>query len=247
METSGPNTDHYAFSSSSSSAGGVNTTNSDSSASTVTWYGMRLPSVSPFRYPLSFLLDYSGILRSSSLTHDSEAVIANNEVTASELRPHLQIPSLDPTAATACSGSRSSSTGEVAIRIIGAGEQDHNGGLGSVSSPPQNQLGDDELMGNRSGMAALDDDAEGSRGIRVGERVPLVSSSSSLASSGQVDVDAGNGLESNTRDSSSHQRYDIQQVAKWIEQILPFSLLLLVVFIRQHLQGDISSSSFIFL
>ncbi|XP_065027810.1 uncharacterized protein LOC135651562 isoform X2 [Musa acuminata AAA Group] len=40
----------------------------------------------------------------------------------------------------------------------------------------------------------------------------------------------------NNRDSS-YQRYDIQRIAKWIEQILPFSLLLLVVFIRQHLQG----------
>lgn len=37
--------------------------------------------------------------------------------------------------------------------------------------------------------------------------------------------------------SSSYQRYDVQQVARWVEQILPFSLLLLVVFIRQHLQG----------
>ncbi|XBI62338.1 hypothetical protein VPH35_042978 [Triticum aestivum] len=37
--------------------------------------------------------------------------------------------------------------------------------------------------------------------------------------------------------SSSYQRYDIQQVARWVEQILPFTLLLLVVFIRQHLQG----------
>lgn len=39
------------------------------------------------------------------------------------------------------------------------------------------------------------------------------------------------------RDSSSYQRYDIQQAARWIEQLLPFSLLLLLVFIRQHLQG----------
>ncbi|KAK4363533.1 hypothetical protein RND71_018774 [Anisodus tanguticus] len=46
-----------------------------------------------------------------------------------------------------------------------------------------------------------------------------------------ADEDAGN-----NRDSS-YQRFDIQQVARWIEQILPFSLLLLFVFIRQHLQG----------
>ncbi|KAM3375972.1 E3 ubiquitin-protein ligase RNFT1 isoform X2 [Capsicum galapagoense] len=47
--------------------------------------------------------------------------------------------------------------------------------------------------------------------------------------------DSGNG-NSNSRDSS-YQRYDIQQAARWLEQFLPFTLLLLVVFIRQHLQG----------
>ncbi|GJV83924.1 RING finger and transmembrane domain-containing protein 2 [Tanacetum coccineum] len=36
---------------------------------------------------------------------------------------------------------------------------------------------------------------------------------------------------------SPYQRYDIQQAARWAEQILPFSMLLFVVFIRQHLQG----------
>lgn len=235
METPGTNTDQYATSSSSSSA----------SASIETWYGMRLPSVSPFRSPLSFLLDYTGILRSNSSVHDSEALISDDEVAASEFRPHLQTRSLDPAAGTACSSSINSSTGEVAIHIIGAGEQDRNVGLGSVSLPSQNQIDDDDLMRNRGGGPALvEDDEEGSSGIRVSERVPLVSSSSPLAGSGQVDEDAGgNGLESNTRDSSSYQRYDIQQVAKWIEQILPFSLLLLVVFIRQHLQGNIYSSS----
>ncbi|KAK1388419.1 RING finger and transmembrane domain-containing protein 2 [Heracleum sosnowskyi] len=35
----------------------------------------------------------------------------------------------------------------------------------------------------------------------------------------------------------NQQRYDLQQAAKLIEQIIPFSLLLLLVFIRQHLQG----------
>ncbi|KAD6796483.1 hypothetical protein E3N88_07379 [Mikania micrantha] len=45
-----------------------------------------------------------------------------------------------------------------------------------------------------------------------------------------------NGIHSNS-DSSNQRRYDLQQVSRWIEQILPFSLLLIVVFIRQHLQG----------
>ncbi|KAF7816580.1 E3 ubiquitin-protein ligase RNFT1-like [Senna tora] len=226
METSAANSEQYAISSSSSSSstGAVNNSNSDSIARTETWYGMRLPPISPFRSPISFLLNYAGILRSTSSTHDSEALALDDGVSTSELRSQLS------DSGAACSGS----TGEVSIRIIGAGEQEHSIGLGSFSSPPQNQPGEvdrDELMRNRGGMPALDDDAEASSG-----RVPLVSSSTSAAS-GQVDEDAGNGLENNSRDSSSYQRYDIQQVAKWIEQILPFSLLLLVVFIRQHLQG----------
>ncbi|PWZ25503.1 RING finger and transmembrane domain-containing protein 2 [Zea mays] len=48
---------------------------------------------------------------------------------------------------------------------------------------------------------------------------------------------AAGGGKGGRESSSSYQRYDIQQVARWVEQILPFSLLLLVVFIRQHLQG----------
>lgn len=48
---------------------------------------------------------------------------------------------------------------------------------------------------------------------------------------------AASGGEGARESPSSYQRYDIQQVARWVEQILPFSLLLLVVFIRQHLQG----------
>lgn len=81
-------------------------------------------------------------------------------------------------------------------------------------------------------IGAADGGAEsiGSEDVGVAERVPVVPPSSGRAlENGQED----GGVSSD----SSHQRYDIQQVARWIEQILPFSLLLLVVFIRQHLQG----------
>jgi hypothetical protein len=37
--------------------------------------------------------------------------------------------------------------------------------------------------------------------------------------------------------NSSYQRYDFQLIGRWLEHIVPFSLLLLVVFIRQHLLG----------
>jgi hypothetical protein len=55
------------------------------------------------------------------------------------------------------------------------------------------------------------------------ERVPLVS---------LADV-VGGGTDS----SYNHPRIDFQYIAKLVEQILPFSLLLLIVLIRQHFQG----------
>ncbi|CAH8353675.1 unnamed protein product [Eruca vesicaria subsp. sativa] len=61
------------------------------------------------------------------------------------------------------------------------------------------------------------------------------SSSSGSGQEGASQGESGGG-DGASRDSP-YQRYDIQQAARWIEQILPFSLLLLVVFIRQHLQG----------
>lgn len=40
-----------------------------------------------------------------------------------------------------------------------------------------------------------------------------------------------------TNSASATRSYDVQRFVRWLEQILPFSLLLLLVFIRQHLQG----------
>ncbi|XP_076923923.1 uncharacterized protein LOC143586209 [Bidens hawaiensis] len=59
-----------------------------------------------------------------------------------------------------------------------------------------------------------------------------------IVSEQQMDDDRGsvvnNGVEHTPLPPSTS---NIQNVAQWIEQILPFSLLLLVVLIRQHLQG----------
>nr|GEV62575.1 RING finger and transmembrane domain-containing protein 2 isoform X1 [Tanacetum cinerariifolium] len=46
----------------------------------------------------------------------------------------------------------------------------------------------------------------------------------------------GNDL-SDMRDDSSSDQVSIRIAARWAEQILPFSMLFFVVFIRQHLQG----------
>ncbi|KAL2540005.1 RING/U-box superfamily protein [Abeliophyllum distichum] len=154
---------------------------------------------SPIRFfnsPVSSLLEYSGILRARPDFHpDAQPLISettNNSVTFND-----NITSTSNT---------NDNNGEVAIRIIGAGEQDR---IGVVQNRGE---------GDQTGPASED------------------------STGGFVD-DNGNGSSSSgssndtNRETSSYQRYDIQQVARWIEQILPFSLLLLMVFIRQHLQG----------
>ncbi|CAN1333861.1 RING finger and transmembrane domain-containing protein 2 [Linum perenne] len=100
-----------------------------------------------------------------------------------------------------------SGNGEVSIRIIGAGDH-HDSDRGQL-------------------RIASDDDGVGGG---------LSSNPSSTAEDGESPPDGNSSSGTNGRDSS-YQRYDIQQAARWIEQVLPFSLLLLVVFIRQHLQG----------
>jgi hypothetical protein len=65
--------------------------------------------------------------------------------------------------------------------------------------------------------------SEEARRAMAEERVPLVS---------LADV-VGGGTDS----SYNHPRIDFQYIAKLVEQILPFSLLLLIVLIRQHFQG----------
>ncbi|CAA2986908.1 RING finger and transmembrane domain-containing 2-like [Olea europaea subsp. europaea] len=102
----------------------------------------------------------------------------------------------------------SNNHGEVSIRIVGAGEQD--------GDRVDENDGENEQPGSGLGLGT--------------EESAVVTND--LNGNGTT----GSGNENNG-ETSSYQRYDIQQVARWIEQILPISLLLLVVFIRQHLQG----------
>lgn len=97
---------------------------------------------------------------------------------------------------------------EVSIRIIGSSEAGSGVNMGDGGG----QIGCDDLMD----IAAESDD--------------LLLEAASTSSANVMDS------ADSSRDSG-YQRYDLQRVGRWIEQILPFSLLLLVVFIRQHLQG----------
>ena len=108
---------------------------------------------------------------------------------------------------------------EVTIRIIGSAENDHDDG--SNTSPNVEAL----PYGQQGGVVEGNANSESS----------ISDGSSGIAS------------DSSSSSSSSYQRYDIQNLARWIEHVLPFSLLLLLVFVRQHLQGISPASVFHFL
>ncbi|XP_047168909.1 E3 ubiquitin-protein ligase RNFT1-like [Vigna umbellata] len=174
----------------------------------LTWFGMSFP----FRSPLSLVMDYC------TREDSAEPVII-----IPRTRPRFQAPA-ESAASVSASDSGDNVCGgaeEVAIRIIGAGEQESGSSPSSSRSRAGEPGCEEAAVVGRSGMLSSE-----ARRRMAEERVPLVS----------LDDGIGGGRDSSSS-SSTYQRYDIQQVAKWIEQILPFSLLLLIVFIRQHLQG----------
>ncbi|XP_052174885.1 uncharacterized protein LOC127789871 isoform X2 [Diospyros lotus] len=192
-------------------------------------FGVQLSASNLLRSPLSTLLEYSGLLRPRSPPSHAESDTSSTNSTIGvgfQDRIHNDSP---------VSGV---GAGEVSIRIIGAGEQDHE--LDRIeTSLPSSTLGhQNEAYAHPIGRTAsalslsstLDGQGDSRSDQGVGEGV------SQSLNGGDVDGEAADGSASNGRDSS-YQRYDIQQAARWIEQVLPFSLLLLVVFIRQHLQG----------
>ncbi|KAA8543624.1 hypothetical protein F0562_021630 [Nyssa sinensis] len=165
--------------------------------------------------PLLALLEYSGIVlptRSTSSSQETEALVDNPSLSAG-LRDSDDHPDPDTNAAAAAT---SASGEEVSIRIVGAGEQECIENVGAST---------EQIAVPAASAAVL-----GSEAVE-GASLP----SASVGTRGELG--SRNGVNNNINRESSFQRYDIQQVAQWIEQILPFSLLLLVVIIRQHLQG----------
>ncbi|KAJ8898873.1 hypothetical protein K2173_008182 [Erythroxylum novogranatense] len=217
------------------SSGGVGSSSSNSRRDGI------LSASNILRAPISTLLEYSGLLRTNhdnnrSLHQDMDSLITNaggGDGGAGRVSPvihnHNHSHRLDDSS-SAASTTTTTTNGEVAIRIIGSGERDHRRDPSTagmvVESPtatqqplPSDIQGDSSSVRSSSNNYSSGDDA-----------------TSQLRSSSNADGETTDGSEPNARDSS-YQRYDIQQAARWIEQVLPFSLLLLVVFIRQHLQG----------
>lgn len=163
--------------------------------------------------PISTLLEYSGLLRTRPNHLETEPLFHGG------VSGGLHGRAEDSTV--------TSNDGEVSIRIIGAGEQEHHRErAGLVVGQQVREAGGTNEASTRSPAAIAAADGQGDARSGAGE-------GASQPGNGGSDSEGG---ETNGRESS-YQRYDIQQAARWIEQILPFSLLLLVVFIRQHLQG----------
>ncbi|MQM13452.1 hypothetical protein Taro_046374 [Colocasia esculenta] len=228
METSSTGPDQYR----SPSVGGGASGNGGTSSRR---YGVQLSASNLLQAPISALLEYSGILRPRAGYPENENLIGGGGVGAPGLRDHAS-SRLDDAAVS------SSGDGEVSIRIIGAGDQD---GIRVGAGPPQQLVvgpGRERNAGENvqtEHVPSVSDRQSGDIGNEGGIAEGTSSSMPSPISSGSpagAEGEAGSGVGGNNRDSP-YQRYDIQQAARWIEQILPFSLLLLVVFIRQHLQG----------
>ncbi|KAG8377153.1 hypothetical protein BUALT_Bualt09G0138900 [Buddleja alternifolia] len=222
MEASGRNLDAFRTLSSSST----------SSSTHSRTHGMHISASNILRSPLSTLLEYTGILRTRSHHSEPDALFTNGP---HHLHSHLNHSSAPPPAAN-------NGAGEVSIRIIGVGDHDHDRAASVLHNVPtvgQLSAQTDSFSRpiSRSGSAvsvlsSLESQVDLRSDREAGDGVPH-----SINASGG-DTDAAEGVGGNNRDSSSsYQRYGIQQAARWIEQVLPFSLLLLVVFIRQHLQG----------
>lgn len=210
MEASGANPDAYR--------------NSSGTSSNSRRYGM-LSASNIIQAPISTLLEYSGLLRTRSSHQESESLI--NSAVSAHLNNHNRLD--DSTV-------NNMNNGEVAIRIIGAGDHEHEreGSGGMVVGQVRELSGQSDVASVALAADNQGGDGRSDRGLAAGEGV-------SQSSNGNADTEAGDGAAVNGRDSS-YQRYDIQQAARWIEQVLPFSLLLLVVFIRQHLQGILFNS-----
>ncbi|OWM67029.1 RING finger and transmembrane domain-containing protein 2 isoform X2 [Punica granatum] len=204
MEASGGNSDSYR-----GSATGIGS----SGTSNFRRYGI-LSASNIIQAPISTLLEYSGLLRTRP-NHPEVEPLFSGSATSGVVHSRVEDTSL------------SGGDGEVSIRIIGAGEQEHHrDGAGLVVGGHQ-QVREPSSQDEVSVRPVAGGDGQGDIRSGVDEGAPTASA----AGANDSEVGEGNGRD------STYQRYDIQQAARWIEQVLPFSLLLLVVFIRQHLQG----------
>lgn len=148
---------------------------------------------------------------SSLLDYFGVPRMQSNSVSDQEMQASIASPSSSPFSYgdQGTDTITNSSREEVSIRIFASGEEEH--------------------VHNRV-IAVVD---EGGYSLPSTPGVDLASESPH----GEYRNGAGGTTAGGGGGESSYQRYEFQQIGRWVEQILPFSLLLLVVFIRQHLLG----------
>ncbi|XP_074571892.1 uncharacterized protein LOC141828365 [Curcuma longa] len=188
-------------------------------------YHLQLAPSSFIRARLSDALEHLGVLRATANHREEESLMASA----------LRGRGFGRTAGESVASS--GSEGEVAIRIIGVGDQESLRAGASAGTGRDGDSGGPGAPGESISSSSRSQIGDERNGDEVGESASSASSSTASVTAGGSSADEpANGTGGSSRDSG-HQRYDIQQIARWTEQILPFSLLLLVVFIRQHLQG----------
>ena len=186
-------------------------------------FGMQLTSANLLPGPLSALLEFTGILRGRGSHHveidDQEVGTSSGVGSVGQYSPETQTRSSDGGA-------------EVSIRIFGVGEPEQMRVPDSNSA--RNNTSDASILPSFT-STSFPVRSAGLESISSGPAIsPQVLSTEERGEELPETVAAGNG---NGRDAGS-QRYDFQQLARWIEQALPFAILLFMVFIRQHLQGE---------
>jgi hypothetical protein len=116
--------------------------------------------------------------------------------------------------------------------ILGGG-----GGAGSSNSPDTEYL---QVVSNESFPVEVEGEGEDEEDEDEDEEVSIriIGAEHEHFSAHQhIPANPAHVSLSDLTNSASTRSYDVQRFVRWLEQILPFSLLLLLVFIRQHLQG----------
>ena len=105
------------------------------------------------------------------------------------------------------------------------------GGAGSSNSPDTEYL---QVVSNESFPVEVE--GEGEEDEEVSIRI-IGAEHEHFSAHQHIPANPAHVSLSDLTNSASTRSYDVQRFVRWLEQILPFSLLLLLVFIRQHLQG----------
>ncbi|XP_002967604.2 E3 ubiquitin-protein ligase RNFT1 [Selaginella moellendorffii] len=161
-----------------------------------------------FPRSLSTVLEVSGLIPGRS--HSSSQLDSGSLVRSSGSSDRL------------VGGGGGGGSGEVAIRIIGEDEEIRIAPSSSSSSSSSRGLSGENGSSTSLVIGGGDEELGGSPRFNVG---------------GEVAGGDPSSREAPAATTTTTQRYDFQPLARWLENVLPFTVLLLFVFIRQHLEG----------